>query len=73
MFTTIVMLCSVATANDCVLLTDIRGPLPSEEACIARANEIARDIGREYDFRKEPDFAGIEWSYKCDPLEGTGV
>ena len=73
MFTTLVMMCSIATANDCVLLTDIRGPLPNKDACLARANEIIRDIDREFDFHKQPDFAGIEWSYKCDPVEGTGV
>jgi len=73
MFTTLVMICSVATANDCVLLSDIRGPSPTKEACIARANEIIRDVDREFDFRNDPDFAGVEWSYKCDPLEGTGV
>lgn len=73
MFTTLVLMCSIATPNDCVLLSDIRGPLPSEDACLARANEMIRDVDREFDFSNEPDFAGIEWRYKCDPLEGTSV
>jgi len=73
MFTTLVLMCSIATANDCVLLSDTRGPSPSKDACLARANEMIRDIDGELDFYKKPDHAGVSWSYKCEPVGGEGV
>ena len=47
MFGALLMMCAVQNPQDCMLFSDLRGPLASEEKCLARVNEMISDLGRE--------------------------
>lgn len=44
MFVAILMVCPVFAAQECLELTDNRGPYPSEEACLVRIEEMVNHV-----------------------------
>lgn len=60
MFKAILMVCSLAQANDCMQFTDMRGPYQTKEQCMARIHEMLNDINPTL-----PDVAR-KHLYKCD-------
>ena len=44
MLTAMVMVCNLAVMGDCVKFEDSRGPYKTEEQCMARVEEMIRDI-----------------------------
>ena len=65
MFKAILMICSLAQANDCMQFTDRRGPYRTGEQCMARIHEMLNDIKPTL-----PDVAR-EHLYKCDDELGV--
>jgi len=49
MFTTFILMCHIMT-KECMALQDIRGSLPTEEQCMARAVEMSTDVTKELPF-----------------------
>ena len=60
MFQAILLICSLAQANDCIKFTDLRGPHRTREECIARIQEMIADLNPTL-----PDIAR-DHRYKCD-------
>ena len=44
MFVAILMVCPVFAAQECLELTDNRGPYPSEDACLVRIEEMVAHV-----------------------------
>lgn len=58
MFETLVLVCLSINPNICQALQDLNGPYKTEEECIARAYEIAKDLPTHM-----PNYVAMK--YKC--------
>ena len=66
MFKAILMVCSLAQANDCMQFTDRRGPHVGHDNCFIRVEEMIEDLKATGNISSP-----VQILYKCEASEGS--
>jgi len=66
MFEAVLLICLAAAPQECVELSDTRGPYPTKNDCIERVDEMAR-------FAKSVNLFELNIKWKCTNQKGTAT
>jgi hypothetical protein len=73
MFKAIIVACHIANPNNCIIITDERGPYDTEEKCQARIEEMIHDSISIFLYKQWPMIFKLTSCVHPDDMEFTNV